>query len=58
MQKIKQPFLVGFEESQEITAAAMCSSGFRMINFQNTTNDDSRTNVKERTNIAIAYSRC
>ena len=37
---------------------AMCSSGIRSINFQNTTNDDSRTNVKERTNTAIAYSGC
>ena len=37
---------------------AMCSSGIRSINFQNTTNDDSRTNVKKRTETAIAYSRC
>jgi len=42
----------------DITATAMCSSGIRNTNFQNTTNDDSRTNVKERTNAAIAYSRC
>ena len=37
---------------------AMCSSGFETQNFKYITNDDSRTNVKERTNTAIAYSRC
>ena len=41
-----------------ITATAMCSSGFKTQNFKYRTNDDSRTNVKERTNTAIAYSRC
>ena len=37
---------------------AMCSSGFETQNFKYITNDDSRTNVKERTEPAIAYSRC
>ena len=37
---------------------AMCSSGFETQNFKYRTNDDSRTNVKECTNTAIAYSRC
>ena len=43
---------------KHITAAAMCSSGFETQNFKYRTNDDSRTNVKERTEPAIAYSRC
>ena len=37
---------------------AMSSSGFEKQNLKYRTNDDSRTNVKERTNTAIAYSRC
>jgi hypothetical protein len=36
----------------------MCSSGFETQNFKYKTNDDSRTNVKKRTEPAIAYSRC
>ena len=36
----------------------MCSSGFEKQNFKYITNNDNRTNVKERTNTAIAYSRC
>ena len=41
-----------------LTVAAMCSSGFETQNLKYRTNDDSRTNVKKRTNTAIAYSRC
>ena len=37
---------------------AMCSSGFETQNFKYRMNYDSRTNVRERTNTAIAYSRC
>ena len=36
----------------------MCSSGSRTQNLKYRTNDDSRTNVKKRTETAIAYSRC
>ena len=36
----------------------MRSSGFETQNFKYRTNDDSRTNVEERTKTAIAYSRC
>jgi len=36
----------------------MCSSGFETQNLKYRTNDDSRTDVKKRTNTAIAYSRC
>jgi len=36
----------------------MRSSGFKTQNLKYKTNDDSRTNVKERTEPAIAYSRC
>jgi len=40
-------FFFSFLGSLCITAAtAMCSSGIRSTNFQNTTNDDSRTNVE------------
>ncbi len=42
----------------QVTATAMCSSGFETQNFKYRTNDDSRTNVEERTEPAIAYSRC
>ena len=45
-------------EKNSITATAMCSSGFETQNFKYRTNDDSRTNVEERTKTAIAYSRC
>ena len=31
---------------------------FETQNFKYRTNDDSRTNVKKRTETAIAYSRC
>jgi len=41
-----------------ITATAMCSSGLKTLNLKYKTNDDSRTNVKKRTEPAIAYSRC
>ena len=41
-----------------LTATAMCSSGFETQNFKYRTNNDSRTNVKERTETAIAYNRC
>mgnify|MGYP006910065070 CR=1 FL=1 len=36
----------------------MCSSGFETQNLKYKTNDDSRTNVEERTEPAIVYSRC
>ena len=37
---------------------AMCSSGFETQNLKYRMNYDSRTNVKKRTETAIAYSRC
>ena len=41
-----------------ITVTAMCSIGFEKQNLKYRTNDDSRTNVKKRTEPAITYSRC
>ena len=41
-----------------VTATAMCSSGFETQKLKYRANDDNRTNVEERTNTAIAYSRC
>ena len=40
------------------TDRTMCSSGIETQNLKYRTNDDNRTNVKERTEPAIAYSRC
>lgn len=37
--------------------SAMSSGGFETQNFKYRMNYDSRTNVEERTNTAIAYSR-
>jgi hypothetical protein len=46
------------QEQLRIAATVMCSSRIEIQNLKYRTNDDSRTNVKERTNTAIAYSRC
>ena len=58
--KVEEKFriILVMKEVNLTNGLAMCSSGIRSINFQNTTNDDSRTNVKKRTETAIAYSRC
>ena len=46
--KVEEKFriILVMKEVNLTNGLAMCSSGIRSINFQNTTNDDSRTNVQ------------
>ena len=46
------------ELNKSFNGLAMCSSGFETQNLKYRTNDNIRTNAKERTETAIAYSRC